>query len=125
MSNVGYLWTPWAAPPVCPGCYHHACTCPMTATMLLPQELTNTGDAIVGGVHPARLVLEYSGQGMGSNLTVTIAAAAGGTTTWTEADFDATFRVRSDIWVVSPGDKVTLATTNAFARLRWCEVVVY
>ena len=105
-----------------------ASPCLCGTPMLSPYELSvasggAAGQAMVGGISPSRLSLEYVvDDGAASPAIKVKTVSAGSSATWEESTPGTGYQVKSDFLTVDPGTKVTLDATETTARLRWCEL---
>jgi hypothetical protein len=85
---------------------------------------TTTSGALVGGLSPARLTVEYlvESGAVSPSVTVTI-VADGQTMNWSDSNIAVGYHVADQLPTAKPGAKVTLQVSAATARLRWCEIV--
>jgi hypothetical protein len=96
--------------------------------MVSPYELAITsggapGQALVGGLSPARLSLEYVVDDGATSPTIKVTTVSAGTSsTWEETSPGTGYQMKSDFLTVDPGTKVTLEASETTARLRWCEL---
>jgi hypothetical protein len=92
-----------------------------------PREIdvdatTTSKTAVTGGTSDARLTVEYYVDTGASSPSVTLTMVSSGTTTtWTDTAIAAGYHVHQQLPAVPPGTKLTLAASNALARVRWCE----
>ena len=106
-----------------PGCHHSY------PAMLLAREIdadtsTPSQDGFVGGARPVFLSLEYLvDAGAKSPAVKVTTTASGSSATWSDDAPAEGYTVRQAVLSAAPGTKVTLSVNNAFARLRWCELV--
>lgn len=104
--------------------YHH-----VYPAMLLAREIdadtgTPSKEGLVGGARPVFLSLEYLvDAGAVSPAVKVTTVAAGSSATWSDNTPAEGYTVRQAVLSAAPGTKVTLAVSNAIARLRWCELV--
>lgn len=85
---------------------------------------TPSKSALIGGRGESRLTVEYYVASGASSPSVTLTIVADGqTTTWNDTNIAAGYHVHEELTAVHAGAMVTLAVTNATARLRWCERV--
>ena len=95
--------------------------------MVSPYELSvvsggTTQQALVGGVGPVKLSLEYLVESGATGPTITVTTTSSGTSsTWTESPTASGYQVKPDFMNVAPGTTVTVGASGATARLRWCE----
>lgn len=109
------FWVPVAFPGVCEQVVVHEIEADAT---------TPSKSALIGGRGESRLTVEYYVAQNAQNPQVTLTIVADGqTTTWTDQNIAAGYHVHEELTKVKAGGMVTLATTNATARLRWCETV--
>lgn len=100
-----------------------------THSMPLPQEVsvdsaTGMKDVLIGGTTNASLTLEYAPDaGATSPLVKVTVDLDGNTSTWQETSMTDGYHVKSHLFSIEPGARVTLEVTEAMARLRWCETV--
>jgi hypothetical protein len=109
--------------------YGYGCQpCPCGTPMLSPYELAvasggAAGQAMVGGMSPSRLSLEYVVDDGAASPTIKVTTeSAGSSSTWEETSPATGYQVKSDFLTVDPGTKVTLDASETSARLRWCEL---
>ena len=100
-----------------------------THSMPIPQEVnvdsaTGMKEVLIGGTTNASLTLEYAPDaGATSPLVKVTVDLDGSTSTWQETSITDGYHVKSHLLSIEPGARVTLETTEAMARLRWCETV--
>ena len=101
------------------------CAWPQTLVEEIAVDTTTTTkDALVGGTQPAHLTVEYLVDTGITDASVTVTIVSDGTTTtWSDTSSAAGYHVNDTLAAVKPGSKVTLAVTDALARLRWCETI--
>jgi hypothetical protein len=104
--------------------YPHYYPAMLVAHEIDADSTTPSQNGLVGGTRQASLSLEYLVDAGASSPSVKVTTASGGSSaTWSD-DAPATgYTVRQGVLTVSPGTKVTLAVTDAMARLRWCETI--
>jgi len=109
---------------------HRGCGCQpghRGTLMVSPYELAvasggATAQALVGGAAPAHLSLEYLVDSGATSPSITVTTASNGTTSsWSETTPGPGYQRKPDFLNVQPGTTVTVAATEAAARLRWCE----
>lgn len=109
------FWVPVAWPEPCEQVLVHE---------IEADAATPAKSALVGGRGKSRLAVEYYVASGAKAPSVTLTIVAGGqTTTWNAASITAGYHVHEEVAVVHAGAMVTLAVTDATARLRWCERV--
>lgn len=123
---------PYCGPPRCSGypvIWMPVLLCQGPAELVVVEEIdadatTPSKSALVGGRGESRPIVEYSvaSGASGPEITVTI-VADGQTTTWSATNVAAGYHVYDGLGAVRAGAMVTLAVTNATARVRWCERV--
>jgi hypothetical protein len=107
------------------GCGCHPC-CGGTP-MVSPYELSvdsggSTAQALVGGTTTVHLSLEYLVDAGASSPSIKVTTASNGTTsTWQETAPASGYTVKHHFLNIPPGTTVTVDTSGAAARLRWCE----
>ena len=85
---------------------------------------TTTATALVGGMAPARLTVEYLVESGAVSPSVTVTVVSDGqTSNWSDPNIAVGYHVNDHLAIAKPGAKVTLQAKAATARLRWCEVV--
>jgi hypothetical protein len=96
----------------------------------VPEDLeakagATAGPQMVGGRSTARLSVEYLiAKGAASPLVkVTVDHPDGSSASWSSANTTAGYHVDEDVLSAVPGSQVTLASTDATARVRWCETI--
>jgi hypothetical protein len=96
----------------------------------VPEDLeakagATAGPQMVGGRSTARLSVEYLiAKGAASPLVkVTVEHPDGSSASWSSANTTAGYHVDEDVLSAVPGSQVTLASTDATARVRWCETI--
>jgi hypothetical protein len=82
-----------------------------------------TESGFVGGKTGGQLTLECRVDGPAMGQVVVTVDADGATSTWTYSNIDVGYHVKDDFMSVEPGSKLTIQTTDAWARLRWCETI--
>jgi hypothetical protein len=88
------------------------------------DEASTSQTVIVGGTGEVSLSIEYLIEDGAAAPTVKVTTAfGGGTSTWSAADTAPGYHVEDALLSVKPGTKVTLAVTEAMARIRWCEAI--
>lgn len=88
------------------------------------QPATSPQQALVGGHDDVYLTLEYLVESGATAPEVKLTMTSGSTTsTWDATNIAEGYHVREAFMFVKPGTKVTVATTNVTARLRWCETI--
>jgi len=105
--------------------YSYGCGCGVPMVSAYELSVASGGpdaQALVGSANPVHLSLEYLVDDGASSPSVKVTTASDGSTSaYEETPPAAGFQVKSDFMTVQPGTKVTLAATEAAARLRWCE----
>jgi hypothetical protein len=97
--------------------------------MKVPQSIEVQSDAspqsvIIGGASDVSLSLEYLiEEGAASPSVELTAVLEGTTTTWSATESTPGYHVESALMSAKPGTTVTIAATDAMARLRWCETI--
>lgn len=98
--------------------------------MVVPLDLevkagASSAPKIVGGTRSTRLGVEYLvAKGAAKpQVKVTVKHADGSTASWNSAHDAPGYHVEEDVLSALPGSQVTLAATDATARLRWCETI--
>lgn len=88
------------------------------------DSTTPSKDAMVGSLHPVRLSVEYLVETGATSPSVTVTTSTGTiSATWSDSAPPVGYTVQQAILNAASGTKVTLAASNAIARLRWCETV--
>ena len=87
-------------------------------------EASSPQTVIVGGTSEVSLSVEYLIEDGAASPAVKVTTAfEGGTSTWSGADTAPGYHVKDALLSAKPGTKVTLAVTEAMARIRWCEAI--
>lgn len=88
------------------------------------DSTTPSRDAMIGGLRPAQLSVEYLVETGATSPSVEVTTSTGAVSaTWSDNAPPVGYTVQQAILSAAPGTKVTLAASNAMARLRWCETV--
>jgi len=96
---------------------------PQTVVHEIEVATSTTAEALVGGLAPAQLTLEYLVESGATSPSVTVTVTADGqTTTMSETNTAPSYYTRQ-LSPARPGSKLMLQASNALARLRWCEIV--
>lgn len=89
------------------------------------QSGATSSPTMVGGREEVRFVLEYlvDPKSAPGSVTLTIANPDGSSSSWSDTSAAAGYHRNDRLPPARPGASVTLATTGAAARLRWCETI--
>jgi hypothetical protein len=113
-TPVGYCYPVMMSPVIYPRTVVHEIEVDATTT---------SAQALVGGAAPSRLTVEYLAETGAASPSVTVTVVSDGqTATWTETNIAPGYYVR-ELSPAKPGSKLTLQSSNALARLRWCELI--
>lgn len=116
---IAYVCLPQPCSP-CP-----PCTSPTT----VPHEIeVAPGDpaetALLGGTSDLHLTVEtYVAAGAASPSVKVTIDADGSSSTWTDTGIAQGYHVHESVLTTKPGALVTLTSSDATARVRWCETV--
>lgn len=95
--------------------------------MIVPRELevdaaSSPQTGLVGGRADARLTLEYLVDPGAAAAKIEVTLESEGTTsTWSATSLDEGYHSEEGLLSAPAGTKVTVAVTEASARVRWCE----
>ena len=95
----------------------------------IPKELgvddtTTSANAMVGGVEPAHLSLEYEADSGASSPSITVTITdSSGTAAWNLTNLPTGFQVKPEFARVEPGAQLKLEGSKVTARLRWFEFI--
>ena len=107
--------------------YVPAGSSPPASPQVVPQELSadknTTDEGFVGGRSPVHLTLECRVDGPPLGQVELTIDAQGASSTLTYTELGTGYHIKDDFISVEPGSKLTIKTTDASARLRWCETI--
>jgi hypothetical protein len=89
---------------------------------LAVDDTTPTANAMVGGIEPAHLSMEYEADSGAAapSIKVTITDSSG-TAVWNLSNFSSGFQVKREFAHAEPGAQVRIEGAQVTARLRWFE----
>ncbi len=124
---VGYLYyyTYDSSNAWCHACNHpvHHCSCHHAASPFkIPCELSEAGEALIGGLTDVTFTLEYRKTGDSPKIAI-VMQEENATTTWEVNGITEGYHVKEHFAMASPGALVKIKFSDCTVHLRWCETI--